>query len=55
MNIEPYDATIYDIDLIFDGRDPRKVFNVLRPVYSTPYLWMGLEFNWDKGWRYDFK
>ncbi|WP_215405616.1 DUF3131 domain-containing protein [Vibrio gigantis] len=48
MNIEPYDvATIYDIDLIFDGRDPR-VFNVLRPVYSTPYLWMGLEFNWDK-------
>ncbi|MEF1228061.1 DUF3131 domain-containing protein [Vibrio fortis] len=48
MNIEPYDvATIYDIDLIFDGRDPR-VFNVLRPIYSTPYLWMGLEFNWDK-------
>lgn len=48
MNIEPYDvATIYDVDLIFDGRDPR-IFNVLRPVYSTPYLWMGLEFNWDK-------
>lgn len=48
MNIEPYDvATIYGIDLIFDGRDPR-LFNVLRPVYSTPYLWMGLEFNWDK-------
>ncbi|MDK9776028.1 MULTISPECIES: DUF3131 domain-containing protein [Vibrio] len=48
MNIEPYDvATIYGVDLIFDGRDPR-VFNVLRPVYSTPYLWMGLEFNWDK-------
>ncbi|WP_114787573.1 DUF3131 domain-containing protein [Vibrio tetraodonis] len=48
MNIEPYDvATIYNIDLLFDGRDPR-IFNVLRPVYSTPYLWMGLEFNWDQ-------
>ncbi|KII76649.1 DUF3131 domain-containing protein [Vibrio renipiscarius] len=47
MNIEPYDvATIYGVDLIFDGRDPR-LFNVLRPVYSTPYLWMGLEYNWD--------
>ncbi|MBA5760794.1 DUF3131 domain-containing protein [Vibrio sp. 404] len=47
FNIEPYDvATIYGVDLIFDGRDPR-VFNVLRPVYSTPYLWLGLEFNWD--------
>ncbi|EGU31961.1 putative lipoprotein [Vibrio ichthyoenteri ATCC 700023] len=47
INIEPYDvATIYGVDLIFDGRDPR-IFNVLRPVYSTPYLWMGLEFNWD--------
>ncbi len=47
MYLEPYDvATIYDIDLLFDGRDPR-IYNVLRPVYSTPYLWMGLEFNWD--------
>ena len=47
INIEPFDvATIYGVDLIFDGRDPR-VFNVLRPVYTTPYLWMGLEFNWD--------
>ncbi|NOI25472.1 DUF3131 domain-containing protein [Vibrio mediterranei] len=48
MRIDPYDvATIYGIDLLFDGRDPRD-FDVLRPVYSTPYLWMGLEFNWDK-------
>ncbi|RJX71396.1 DUF3131 domain-containing protein [Vibrio sinensis] len=48
MNLEPYDvATIYDVDLLFDGRDPR-IFNVLRPVYSTPYLWLGLEFNWDE-------
>lgn len=48
MSLEPYDvATVYDVDLLFDGRDPR-VFNVLRPIYSTPYLWMGLEFNWDK-------
>ena len=47
INIEPFDvATIYGVDLIFDGRDPR-IFDVLRPVYTTPYLWMGLEFNWD--------
>jgi len=47
MSLEPYEVvTINDIDILFDGRDPR-LFNVLRPVYSTPYLQMGLEFNWD--------
>lgn len=47
MSLEPYQVvTINGIDILFDGRDPR-VFNVLRPVYSTPYLQMGLEFNWD--------
>ncbi|WP_241033867.1 DUF3131 domain-containing protein [Vibrio maerlii] len=47
MSIEPYDvATIYDVDILFDGRDPRE-FESLRPVYSTPYLRMGLEYNWD--------
>ncbi|NLS12040.1 DUF3131 domain-containing protein [Vibrio sp. SM6] len=47
MNLEPYNvATIYGVDIIFDGRDPR-VYEMLRPVYSTPYLRLGLEFNWD--------
>jgi len=47
MNVDPYNvATINGIDLLFDGRDPRK-YNVLRPVMSTPYLQLGLEFNWD--------
>ncbi|MGF1752148.1 DUF3131 domain-containing protein, partial [Vibrio makurazakiensis] len=47
MSLEPYEVvTINGIDILFDGRDPR-VFNVLRPVYSTPYLQMGMEFNWD--------
>lgn len=47
MMLEPYEvATINGIDLLFDGRDPR-YFDVLRPVFSTPYLWLGLEFNWD--------
>jgi len=47
MLIEPYDvATINNIDLLFDGRDPRH-FNVLRPVMATPYLQLGMEFNWD--------
>lgn len=47
MMLEPYEvATINGIDLLFDGRDPR-FFDVLRPVFSTPYLWLGLEFNWD--------
>ncbi|MGF1876627.1 DUF3131 domain-containing protein [Photobacterium frigidiphilum] len=47
MRLDPYDvATINGIDLLFDGRDPRH-YDVLRPVYSTPYLWLGLEFNWD--------
>lgn len=47
MRIDPYNvATMYGIDFLFDGRDPR-LFDVLRPVYSTPYLQLGLEFNWD--------
>lgn len=47
MRIDPYNvATMYGIDFLFDGRDPRE-FDVLRPVYSTPYLQLGLEFNWD--------
>ncbi|ABV85623.1 DUF3131 domain-containing protein [Shewanella pealeana] len=47
MMLEPYEvATVNGIDLLFDGRDPR-FFDVLRPVFSTPYLWLGLEFNWD--------
>ncbi|QUM76119.1 DUF3131 domain-containing protein [Moritella sp. 24] len=47
MNVNPYEvATINGIDLLFDGRDPRK-YNVLRPIMSTPYLQLGLEFNWD--------
>ncbi|MGF1730024.1 DUF3131 domain-containing protein [Photobacterium kasasachensis] len=48
MKLEPYEVvTINGIDLLFDGRDPR-YYDVLRPVYSTPYLLLGLEFNWDK-------
>lgn len=48
MKLEPYEVvTINGIDLLFDGRDPRH-YDVLRPVYSTPYLLLGLEFNWDK-------
>ena len=39
-------VTINGVDLLFDGRDPRFT-DVLRPVFSTPYLWLGLEFNWD--------
>ena len=47
MRIDPYNVAImYGIDFLFDGRDPR-LFDVLRPVYSTPYLQLGLEFNWD--------
>lgn len=47
MRLDPYNvATMYGIDFLFDGRDPR-LFDVLRPVYSTPYLRLGLEFNWD--------
>lgn len=47
INLEPYEVvTINGIDLLFDGRDPRFT-DVLRPVFSTPYLWLGLEFNWD--------
>lgn len=47
MMLEPYEVvTINGIDLLFDGRDPRH-YDVLRPVYSTPYLLMGMEFNWD--------
>lgn len=47
MLLDPYEVvTILGVDIIFDGRDPR-IFNVLRPVYTTPYLQMGLEFNWD--------
>ena len=48
MMLDPYEVvTINGIDLLFDGRDPRD-YDVLRPVYSTPYLLLGLEFNWDK-------
>ncbi|WEM43544.1 DUF3131 domain-containing protein [Photobacterium sp. DA100] len=48
MMLEPYEVvTINGIDLLFDGRDPRD-YDVLRPVYSTPYLLLGLEFNWDE-------
>ena len=48
MLLDPYEVvTINGIDLLFDGRDPRD-YDVLRPVYSTPYLLLGLEFNWDK-------
>ncbi len=47
MKFDPYEViTINGIDLLFDGRDPR-YYDVLRPVYSTPYLLLGLEFNWD--------
>ncbi|ABZ78534.1 conserved hypothetical protein [Shewanella halifaxensis HAW-EB4] len=47
ISLEPYEViTINGIDLLFDGRDPR-FFDVLRPVFSTPFLWLGLEFNWD--------
>ena len=47
MMLDPYEVvTINGIDLLFDGRDPRD-YDVLRPVYSTPYLLLGLEFNWD--------
>lgn len=47
MTVDPYNvATINGIDLLFDGRDPRK-YNVLRPIMSEPYLQLGLEFNWD--------
>ncbi|PSW18149.1 DUF3131 domain-containing protein [Photobacterium sanctipauli] len=47
MMLDPYEVvTINGIDLLFDGRDPRH-YDVLRPVYSTPYLLLGLEFNWD--------
>ena len=47
ISLEPYEViTINGIDLLFDGRDPRFT-DVLRPVFSTPYLWLGLEFNWD--------
>ncbi|MGF1683608.1 DUF3131 domain-containing protein [Photobacterium minamisatsumaniensis] len=48
MMLDPYEVvTINGIDLLFDGRDPRH-YDVLRPVYSTPYLLLGMEFNWDK-------
>jgi hypothetical protein len=48
MQLAPYQmVTIEGVDILFDERDPRQ-FNVLRPVYTTPYLWMGLEFNWDQ-------
>ena len=48
MLLEPYEVvTINGIDLLFDGRDPRH-YDVLRPVYSTPYLLLGMEFNWDE-------
>ncbi|MGF1724050.1 DUF3131 domain-containing protein [Photobacterium nomapromontoriensis] len=47
MLLAPYEVvTINNIDLLFDGRDPRH-YDVLRPVYSTPYLLLGMEFNWD--------
>ncbi|WP_299013181.1 DUF3131 domain-containing protein [uncultured Photobacterium sp.] len=47
MRLDPYEVvTINGIDLLFDGRDPRH-YDVLRPVYSTPYLLLGMEFNWD--------
>lgn len=47
MRLDPYEViTINGVDILFDGRDPRQ-FNVQNPVYSTPYLWLGLEFNWD--------
>ena len=47
MMLDPYEVvTINGVDILFDGRDPR-IFNTLRPVYTTPYLQMGLEFNWD--------
>lgn len=48
LMLDPYEVvTINGIDLLFDGRDPR-FYDVLRPVYSTPYLLLGLEFNWDR-------
>ncbi|WP_299494608.1 DUF3131 domain-containing protein [uncultured Shewanella sp.] len=47
LALEPYQVTtINGIDLLFDGRDPRH-YDVLRPVFPTPFLWFGLEFNWD--------
>ncbi|MGF1693183.1 DUF3131 domain-containing protein [Photobacterium kagoshimensis] len=47
MRFDPYEViTINGIDIMFDGRDPRD-YDVLRPVYSNPYLKLGLEFNWD--------
>lgn len=47
LMIEPYNvATINGIDLLFDGRDPRE-YGVITPIIATPYLQLGLEFNWD--------
>jgi len=46
--IEPYETvTVFDVDLLKDSRDPRN-HNVFSPILSGPYLYHGLEMNWDQ-------
>jgi len=46
--IEPYEVvTVFGVDLLKDARDPRN-FNVFSPILSGPYLYYGLELNWDE-------
>ncbi len=46
--IEPYEkVTVFDVDLLKDSRDPRN-HNVFSPILSGPYLYHGLEMNWDQ-------
>ncbi len=45
--LEPFElATLYGIDVPYDGRDPRET-GTFSPIVSLPFLLMGMEFNWD--------
>jgi len=47
-SIEPYGTIkVEDVDIYYDLRDPR-LTGMIAPVLSGPYLYSGLEFNWDR-------
>lgn len=44
--LEPFEKVkVYNLELLYDGRDERRT-SALAPIVSTPYLLWGLELNW---------
>jgi len=47
-SLSPYElASIYGVQIAYDGRDPRET-GTFAPVVTLPYVLTGIETNWDK-------